>query len=202
MGIDAQMLIITDPKTDEEILKLSYEMCWAFGVDHFFIDKEKTKWSKPHHAISRCKIHRQDGPSIKPPKGKEFLKVNIMESYYGKGYERGNFPFLYTLAKYLEKKTGGEILYGGDSSGILAEPFGEAERAVLMEHFVEVGHAPYQAARKQEVEKICEFCQQPMIQYDYGQRGLYIALRCPGCGEVKMEERLILINSSSQNINN
>lgn len=183
MGIDAKMFIVVNaPQSQTEVKMLSCDMCEAFGAERFWISKTND-FGEPHHALRIINQYTQDGPDVLPMPGKIFIEVCLTTRYYGLGYERGDFSFIYTLAEYLERKTGGVVWYGGDSSGVLAKPFRKADRDKLMQHFIQYGHKPYRTAFGQDFKKVCDFCEIPMVQYGWGNKGQYIALICNGCGE-------------------
>lgn len=187
MGIDARILVrVPRPVDDAECRRVGRSLCFMFGRSKFFFGWDK---HNPHeHAISVIDDYAQDGPTIRPEPGETLLQVSVWTSYYGAGYERGDLPFLYVLARALERLTPGcAVWYGGDSSGVLAEPFDQAAREKLMEHFLEVGHEPYYQPNpymtpdRFDAEKpVCSLCEAPMQRNGYGRD--YAAFSCP-CGE-------------------
>lgn len=194
MGVDAQMFVKLQRDVPlKELKTLRWEMGEAFGAEHFFIDREGKYTKPPRHAIERIRKYEQDGDPIKPKAGETFLEVHVWGRYYGVGYERGDAPFLIALADWLEKRTSGEVWYGGDSSGICAIHFDAVERAALWAHFVKFGHLPYRddprvgdrrtsfiAPHEQKIERHCEFCDMPMARNGWGQS--YAGFDCYGCG--------------------
>ena len=182
MGIDAQMLIRTrEPVSPEQVLKTAYKMCSAFWTDSFWISRDSVPM---RHALAIVDEYLQDGDSIFPEDGETLIEVYLFGRYYGKGYERGDLPFYIQVAEFLEYHIpGAKVYYGGDSSGVLAYPFGKQERAELWQHFLEVGHMPYVNEgwfnREPDKKPICDLCREPMVQNMAGanRRG-YI---CTGC---------------------
>lgn len=64
----------------------------------------------------------QDGPEIVAGEDEQFVQVHMQSRYYGPDYERGDWPFIKSVAAWLERRFPGcEVWYGGDSSGICAE---------------------------------------------------------------------------------
>jgi len=168
MGIDAIMLLeLKSKRTPDEIESVRYQMCEAFGHGHFFQDRELN-----HRALEIV-----DPKPYGIKSSHAFLEVNLWTRYYGIGYERGNFPFIYTLAIYLERKLSPcNVYYGGDHTYIV-ELFDTSKRDDLMKHFVKVGRRPY---RRHVIAPICTFCNAHPTLLERG--GSYESVYCPGCG--------------------
>jgi hypothetical protein len=188
MGIDAQMFVRCGAMSDKDILKLSYRICEAIGHDIFWIQKGDKSWheGQKRHALSRVDRYEQDGPDIVPACGEIFIEVNLWLRYYGEGYERGPLHRIVMVAEWLERNIpGGEVWYGGDSSGVLAKPFGPKTRSELMGHWATHGHSPYAEfdldCECNPATPHCDMCDHPMRRYGWG--GTYAAYYCPGCGE-------------------
>lgn len=167
MGIDARLLVRIQGDVDaEQVNKWANAMYDTFGTDQFMID-----YKNRVHALTRVDEYTQDGESIMPQPGESLLKVRLFTRWYYVGLERGDLPFILSLAKWLEDKTGGKVWYGGDSSGVLAEPLDEALRKKLWDHFVENGHAPYWRNDVNKVSALifgnptCPLCKLPMPQW-------------------------------------
>lgn len=196
MGVDAEMFVRTKSKlTDREVKRLGYEIAEAFGASKFFIAPKTAELSKEYRALSRVKVWEQDGPDIKPDPGETFLRVSLWTRYYGPGYERGDLPLIVAVAAWLELRVpGGRVWYGGDSSGVCAEPFGPVERTKMFAHFAKVGHRPYAGDALTGENQWsflgggvpapkCEFCEVPMICNGGGGGGAVAFYHCPGCGK-------------------
>lgn len=174
MGIDAEMYIITSKKlTDDQIRSLSFRAGETFGAGKFYRPKGE-------HNISRVKgdVIEQDGPDLPIPPGSHALRVNLCTRYYGVGYERGDLPFLIMLAAWLEEVVGEcSIYYGGDSSGVLAEPFDARARAKLFKHFCSpIGRAYFVRPGGPP----CRLCQVNMNDMGGGPGVMF--WECNGCG--------------------
>ncbi len=187
MGIDAEMFVRTKRAvSDRDVERWAYRLGEAFGHERFFL-MERDWEGQPRHAINRCAVYEQDGPDIVPEEGETFLTLSLYGRYYGEGYERGDLPFLIMLSEWLERNIpGGEVWYGGDSSSVIAKPFGKAEREALFSHFADVGGIPYSlgfsdAMRGGQEQPRCEFCSEPMTRYGFGPN--YAAYTCDGCGK-------------------
>lgn len=191
MGIDAEMFVRTKSHISEAMFrKLRWEMVAAFGADRFWI------WDDAHdkqHALERVFEYRQDGDTILPEAGETFLRVNLGTRYYGcDGYERGDLPFIVAVADFLERRVdGGEVWYGGDSSGVCAAPFGREVREKYLDHFAVVGRMPYAGdprSGRQDwlgdnhdwAHRRCHFCDEPMMRNGSGAG--FALLQCYGCG--------------------
>jgi hypothetical protein len=184
MGIDAEMFVrVRPPLSEDRVRRLSYEAVSAFGTGKLWVDREHGR--RPIYAVDR---YEQDGPTLRPKKGEQFLRLSMWARYYGEGYERGDLPTIIMLAEWLEHRVraepgneSAEVWYGGDSSGVCAAPFGAKERLALFVHFVEVGHAPYRSGWSTDsaLSRRCDFCDEPMRQYMFGGRD---GFECEGCG--------------------
>ena len=89
-------------------------------------------------------------------------------------------------AEWLERNiTGGEVWYGGDSSGVCAKKFDLEARQEYITHWAEAGHVPYCECFDNGPEGIvdapvvCSLCKVPMTRYGWGPQ--YAAYRCLGC---------------------
>ena len=185
MGIDVQMLVKNKGKalTKKQVLGLSFDICEAFGTDHFWVNQGKDGF-EPQHALEIVDEFGQDGDSIYPKYGEQLIQVNTTDRYYGEGYERGPFPTWYMVAKWLEVRIpNSEVYYGGDSSGVLAEKFDDKRREKMFRHFAKVGGKPYRGGRSilgDGLSRYCDFCETQMSQYGFGQN--YGGFVCYGCG--------------------
>lgn len=189
MGVDAQMLVRTrQALIPADVRRLSVDLCEAFGHRSFWVweDWENENGEHGRHALEIVREYSQDGDSIFPDAGETFIEVNIATRYYGDGYERGDISLIIAVASWLERRIAdARIYYGGDSSGICAEPFDAAERERYWAHFCRVGHKPYTGgwgmfnAPGRVVR--CGFCDVDMLATGGGQdRGFYV---CVGCGK-------------------
>jgi hypothetical protein len=183
MGIDARMCLrIKGNYSKEETLNLAVETYKRFG-NILWIPK-----GGDNHCIEIVEEYTQDGDSIFPQAGETILDVSLTGRYYGIGYERGNLPDYIMLAEFLEARIPNvTILYGGDSSGVLAKPFDKETRKELFNHFVKYGHSPYTTYFDHEKDgDICDLCKIPLIRNGWGKN--YKAWHCEGCGKA-VEER-------------
>lgn len=190
MGVNAQMLVVTREKqTPAQVRKMAYDICEAFGSDSFWVweDYENDNGTTGRHALEIIEHYAQDGPAMQPAKGEQYIQVHPATRYYGKGYERGNLPKLIAIAEWLEHRLPGcAVWYGGDSSGICAEPFGKVERDTLWQHFCTVGHRPYSGAFASFIDgslhpPLCGFCDHAMTSCGGG--GVRVYYYCAGCGK-------------------
>lgn len=195
MGIDAEMLVRVDGSfskniTETYVRDLAYQLASAFGHDRFWIARPGEHFGpEGRHALELVDVWEQDGPDINPEPGEKFIKVNIATRYYGINYERGDLALIIMVAEWLERKIPGvSIWYGGDSSGVVAEPFGHKERMELFEHFVKVGGEPYARAFERDKTgavraRSCAFCGgREMIQNMWGGGSKTAGVYCSGCG--------------------
>ena len=187
MGIDARMFVrYKGELMEENVLGTAYRLAEAFDSDTFLIDREG-KYDKPRHCLEIINEYQQDGDSIFPKVGEQFIEVYLFNRYYGVGYERGDLPLFISIAKWLEINIPGcEVWYGGDSSGVLAVLFDGRERSRLFEHFCRVGHLPYRKPGivGMGIKKNCNFCKKVMIKCGWVRAHHWVKIYCPGCGQV------------------
>ena len=212
MGIDARMLVkITGPenwRSDEQVAHLAYDVAEAFGYDHFQIFDDPSysqraiqivqplslddaaEYEQPH--LTGQRVVRQDGPPLIASDEEQFIRVNPATSYYHQSYERGDLPFLIALAEWLEYRIpDGRVFYGGDSSGVLLEPFERDSRNALFAHFAEVGHKPYDPwsfPYAAPASLGCSFCGGAPMQGSGGSSDLSFQ-SCRGCGKRAIASR-------------
>jgi hypothetical protein len=180
MGIDARMFYLTKKKpTPNELLSLSHRLYEAFYGEPFFLYDEK------HHILHEQTEFEQDGPNFEIPHGKSLIGVDLAGRFYGKEYERGNISEHVAVAEWIEFNVpDAEVFYGGDSSGVLAEPFDKIHRERILEHFYEVGHRPYCGGFtgfRNEPPAVCSRCHETMN--DVGGGGDMTFFSCGGCDE-------------------
>lgn len=215
MGIDAEMFVRTrEALTPRDLRNLSVDAVEAFGTKPFFLmpeadltgDGDENEWWEPgdppgRHVLRRIRWWVQDGADIHPEPGEQFIKVSLFSRYYGEGYERGPIHDHIAIARWLEHRIpGGAVWYGGDSSGICAEPFGPAERERVWAHFCTVGHRPYYRSwdpNDGADAPVCGFCG-PRLVANGGGRDVTFYY-CRGCdvlcarsvatGEVEMVDK-------------
>lgn len=214
MGIDAEMLVKIkgDKPSDEQIARWSWELVSRMGAEHFYLN-EKDRTGNVRRALNLTKIdaedwddygiegeppadgkmYIQDGPEILAEPDEWFLKTSLSGRYYGPGYERGNILIYCAIAEWIEQNIpNATVFYGGDSSGVLAEPFDEAARKELKAHlYGPEGKAYFSfmsaAISGQDAYKAkgpCALCipgEPRFRRYGFGKN--YVAVSCGGCGK-------------------
>jgi hypothetical protein len=131
----------------------------------------------------------QDGETLYANPGEHFLEVSLWTRYYGIGYERGDLLTICAVAEWIEANLQPcEVWYGGDSSGVCVEPFGEAQRHALRRHLYGKQGREYFGyfADKSSfpTPKPCGLCvagENRFNQHGFG--GGYVAVNCGGCGK-------------------
>ena len=78
------------------------------------------------------------------------------------------------------------MYYGGDSSGICAEPFTRERAHEMLDYFCRVGGEPYYGNRGSLVRlegepPACSYCYIPLVRNGFG--GRFASFSCLGCGE-------------------
>lgn len=149
--------------------------------------------------------YREDGD---PPPGSEYhedsdkpiiaegdeclLHLNLWGRYYGPGYERGDILTYCAIAEWLEVNVPGcEVWYGGDSSGVCAEPFHDLKRRELRNHLYSKEGRDYfrydnHFMRDDGIPRpaACSLCPGGKYcgsRFGYGRD--YAAYSCAGCGD-------------------
>ena len=166
--------------------------CEAFGPEHFLVLRPDKWHPNGRRALELIDdLYTQDGPDILPASNERFVLAHLMTRYYGPGYERGDLPFLIALAEWLERKLKPcEVWYGGDSSGVCAEPFGAKERAAMLDHLASANGRDYfrQTGMLSAGESAeCDFCEAPMNAQLFS--NIKTGFECAGCGLRTMVHR-------------
>jgi hypothetical protein len=187
MGIDAQMFVrIPRLVSDEDVKQWSYR----FGsMCHYelFLGHGTTRYHKP---LERIAVYSQDGPDIKPKVGETFLELHLNGRYYGEDYERGPLLTFIAMAEFLEILIPQcAVWYGGDSSGVCAEPFDKTRRDALLRHAAKVAHEPYTHYDRSILQgdahapsEMCPSCEMPAARCGWGGNPPFALYRCDGCG--------------------
>lgn len=186
MGVDAQMLVrVPRPITDAELREWSYRL-GSMANHWLFLGSGEKVYHKP---LERVSEYMQDGDTLYPRDGETFLTVPLGGRYYGEGYERGDLLAYVGIAEFIEALIPScTIWYGGDSSGVQAEPFNKARRAELLYHAATVGHDPYNAgwdnlSRGDGFKTpTCPVCDFPIPRHGWGGNGTFASYYCSGCG--------------------
>jgi hypothetical protein len=183
MGIDAELFVRTERIfSEQEIRRLGAALCAAFGVEHFYLSAE-------HHALELLPLEdgisvwRQDGEPIVGVPGEFFIQAHLYSRYYSPNYERGNWPLIRSVAEWMESHLEGTVWYGGDSSGVLAEPLDSDRRDSLNAYFIQHGHDPYTEYFTAESPRRlkCDYCGGRLLDHVGG--GLDRTFwKCSGCG--------------------
>lgn len=172
MGVDAEMFVRIKGRSnwlrDEHELAAAYELASTVGAEHFFVMFGDDGKLSGHHALSIMRpikdptdaedyglgpavvgkvVWTQDGDEIIADDDEQFVRIHLWSRYYGPTYARGNWPVIRLTIEWLQMRfPGAEVWYGGDSSGICAEPM-TAERVKEFNYFsLESGRKTYQRA--------------------------------------------------------
>jgi hypothetical protein len=201
MGIDAQMFARTRANlSPEDVRRLAVELCEAFGAGEFWIGEDWPVYDddyekvvrKGRHALEIIGVYHQDGDDIVPDDGEMFIEAYPATRFYGEGYERGDIVFLLALARWLRSRIpNAEVWYGGDSSGVCAEPLTPEYEEQLWRRFTETGHRGYTGALSNRggwndafgagKNPVCGFCNVAM--HNIGGGGGESFFSCGGCGK-------------------
>lgn len=134
-------------------------------------------------------VWEQDGDDIVAGAGETFLKVSLWTRFYGEGYERGDILTICAVAEWIEQNMQPcEVWYGGDSSGVCAEPFPKERREELRALLYSQNGRDYFRFGAEGTSRIhpapCGLCipgEPRFSQCGWGQD--YMAVHCQGCGK-------------------
>ena len=94
--------------------------------------------------------------SFMPTRNGKWLNVNFWKSFYGLGYERGDFGLFVRCAEWLEENlTDCKVFYGHDVDDENVKLFDLVERGKYLAYFEKVGNEPYatkEAKRKKQLQ--------------------------------------------------
>lgn len=151
------------------------------------IDEDREGIPVEYREPGRC--WTQDGDPIFAKPGEWFLEVSLYTWYYGIGYERGDLLTLCAVAEWCEVNIPNcEVWYGGDSSGVLAEPWPDEKRRELRKHlYSDMGRAYFNYSSRYGQTpmhpKPCGLCIDGGSFEQFGSGGNYIAVHCASCGK-------------------
>lgn len=140
------------------------------------------------------KTYWQDADEpMRAGKNEWLLRVSVWTRFYGIGYERGDILFICAVAEWAEANIPGVVVYyGGDSSGVLAEPFDDKARRKLRKHFYGAHGRDYFAAfgsymprKKMPLPQPCSLCLPEGFrgnEYMWGGTDT-LGVHCQGCGK-------------------
>jgi len=209
MGIDAEMFVRIKGRknwlADADELKTAYEMASTLGSERFFINDPEDAIGTPHHALSIMRavtaksveddydeaehigkvVWYQDGEPIIANDDEQFIKIHLWTCYYGEDYARGDWPTIRAVAEWLEIRfPGGEVWYGGDSSGVEAAPLDPKRRDELNRFYLTSGRKSYTRHPNPFLPPksacMCQTCREPMVDCGGGCGDTFFY--CDGCG--------------------
>ncbi len=219
MGVDAEIFVRIKGKSnwlsDADVRRLSYEIGTAFDTNFFFtMNPRQGVFKETRRALEIMKpikdasdaedygldadavghvVWTQDGDPIVAAEDEQFIKANLYHRYYGKNYERGDWPKLRACIFWLSTRIPNcEVWYGGDSSGMCAEHASGPFLAAMDSHWVFNARRPYvryespfkgtfgAMPKDNIVPPVCELCEVPMAECG-GSRD-YSFFWCDGCG--------------------
>jgi len=134
------------------------------------------------------KVWTQGGPPILAGPDEWFMEVSLWTRYYGPGYERGDILTICAVAEWVEQNMQPcEVWYGGDSSGVCAEPFPADKR----EEYRKLLYGPtgrdyykWDERGTFPTPKPCGLCVPGENRFNRcGWGGNYVRVHCSGCGK-------------------
>lgn len=218
MGVDAEMFVRLKGAhrlSEADVRRLSYEIGTAFDTGFFFtMNPQQGLFKETRRALEIMKpiasmedaedygldkehvgrvVWSQDGDPIIADADEQFIKANLFGRYYGRGYERGDWPKLRACIFWLSTRIPNcEVWYGGDSSGICAERANGHFLADMDHHWALNARRPYvryksdfsgiipKMPKDSIIPPVCTLCDVPMA--DQGGSRDYTFFWCDGCG--------------------
>lgn len=198
MGIDAEMFVRIKGKEnwlkDDDELAAAVHLARTVGPEKFYIGDDQHALSiiRPQTSDERYVdrahdgkvVWRQDGPEIIADDDEQFIRVHLWSRYYAPGYERGDWPTIRQVAEWLDFRfPGGEVWYGGDSSGACASKFDNEARDKMNGHYLNaMGRTGYTGGFGSLGDS--DTCPRCKIEKDCsGGGGGASFMRCSGCGK-------------------
>lgn len=184
MGVDVEMRVHTPETLDAlSVRKLAGDISAGFFREFFWLVRDEDQ-----HALSIVADDDEDDwhDCADRPDGGTLITVSTLSRYYGEGYERGHWPIISGVMRWLRARLPqATIWYGGDSGGTLAV-FTEADDSKMWAHFIAVGHDPYHGTGTRdsfcgESAPFCDFCQRR--KWNNGGFASVSFWMCDGCGE-------------------
>lgn len=219
MGVDAEMFVRIKSRgnwlTADDVKRLAYEIGTSFDTKTFFtmnptqgVFKEERRaleimqpltdaetasdYGLEPDAVGKV-VWTQDAEPIIADEDEQFIKVHLFHRYFGANYERGDWPKLRGVILWLTIRIPqGQVWYGGDSSGIEAQPATPAYLNAMDLHWALNGRRPYtrfksdfsgifgRMPKDDIVPPCCPLCAVPMA--DTGGSRDYTFFWCDGCG--------------------
>lgn len=198
MGIDARMVLrVKDKPSDKQLKEWSWRLAAAVGAEKLWLDKAEGRgaitlsydYDEAGERVYNGKSYAQDGDPLIVT-SYWLLEVHVSTRFYGIGYERGDLLGLCAVAEWCEQNINGcEVWYGGDSSGVMAQPWPEAARRALRQHlYSDEGREYFRHGERPNSfphPELCSLCvsSEGFNRYGWGGGDTYVAVSCPGCGE-------------------
>lgn len=169
------------PLDPGEVIKLAHRLWEAMGGECLYIPPGgEAGQNQPYarHCLEIIEEYTQEGPSLFPEPGEQFIQVHFNCRYYGPGYEGGPILQIAGIAQWLKANIEEcQIWYGGQYGGAGAGPL---DIAGLLAHWYRFGHTPYRHyLGKDDQAPWCPRCQLPTLRVGWGQD--YAAYKCGGC---------------------
>ena len=161
MGIDASLMVKSKCKySAEELNELNYRFMEAscYGDTPKAICEAEQQKNDPHF----------------------YYKIGSSSRYYGRGYERGDWPTIsYAITWLRFNFPDSEILYGGDCYDIEEYPvFTLKDQQEMDIHWCKNEHLPYRD-RGNDHNRVCPNCNKICTQYMWGSQKA--GVNCLGC---------------------
>lgn len=190
MGVDARMFVRISGRDRwldaDAVKKLAYSLAVTVGREHFHIavahraleivGPYRDESNEEPHLLGKT-VWEQDGPPIIAEPDEQFIAVNLRTRFYEDGYPRGDWQAIRTVAEWLERHIPGEVWYGGDSNGVVAQPLHKERRNRINEYYLTLNDQPGDDERMRRDTKmaelgfhrvsgpICKICDVPMAYF-------------------------------------
>lgn len=209
MGLNVDMYVYTARiVTPDEVRKWAYRLSSVFGADYFCVPalclvrfNEFGECIYRHGSADPYFEHELVGipmPHTYSTNGR-IVSVEIATRYYDDGYERGYFPIIYMVSKWLEENLPAENIYYGSDNHYELEKFIPDERERIWKIFSERGNIGHNlgfvinedVAKSGPVHGIpqCSICDEQYLVRTITDDRTVARVWCPGCGrELKTDD--------------
>lgn len=172
--------------TEKQVMAWSYQICMVFGESNFLQHDDE---HGTQHALERGSFGDiDDGWSLNIKEGVPCVWVHLHSSYYGPGYERGDWLLIHGVATWLKRVIPQSTVWYGGDCGMSINPFEDVVES-CWECFVKSGTKAYYDYFKRDKKSPvtpnkCEFCGVDM-EFESGSME-YARFKCDGCGKIEI----------------
>jgi hypothetical protein len=179
-----RLKILADIGEPPKQLRRAIDLAGSSSFAYWFEDSDV-----PEDKRQAGMFYTQDGDTVLAAPGEYLLELSLWTRYYGENYERGDILTICAVAEWIEANMQPcEVWYGGDSSGVCIEPFGDKRRRELRRHLYGQKGCDYFSSwgtPPNAMPPKCGLCvpEEKRQQYGSGMGGNFAAVSCGGCGK-------------------